>query len=306
MSLKLFVKIDNEYKELSAVAVGLNVKDIQKREISYCVNYYLEHVTSQKCVKNQKNEASFFRKIEEQFRVKNLLTIDQVESRHIEEIETLLLKTMKPSSLNRRFNVLRNFFNKCDEWQFLHSNPFKKIKPKKTVENHFKVWSQIEFESFIKLTGGSWRNMILFLYLTGCRPVEARNLRWIDVDYDNKIITLQCGKNQGGTREIQITRSVDELLHSMTADSLNVFSMNKKNIEDQNLYHYVKHRLNRLGFKHLTIYGLRHTFASALNNTGANAFTIKELMGHSQIKTTLKYITNSGNNLIESLERARR
>lgn len=51
------------------------------------------------------------------------------------------------------------------------------------------------------------------------------------------------------------------------------------------------HRLKKLGLKNLVPYGFRHTFANKLNESDFNAFQIKDLLGHSDIKTTLNYVT---------------
>lgn len=306
MSADLYVKINQEYIKLSAVGVGLNLKEIRKREISFCVDYYIKNETSRKCIKNQNSEAACFKKFVDFFHSKNIVYIDEIHFRDLSELETIFLSSMKPSSLNRRFNTFRHFFNMCKEWDYIHINPFDKIKPKKIIENHFKVWPQKDFESFIELTSGIHKNLIMFLYLTGCRPVEAKNLKWTDIDYDNKRITLECGKNQGGTRHFPLTDFTSIIFHNMKIDSIYVFSENGKQIENSNLSHYVKHRLKKLSLNHLVPYGLRHTFASSLNSAGVNAFVIKQLMGHSQIKTTLKYIKNTEENLVASLQKTNR
>lgn len=306
MGLNLYVKINDEYQELSALAVGPHIKPVAKREVRFCVNYYLDQETKNKCSKNQKNEAASFVKFVDFFNTKNIKYMDEIHYRDLSELENSFLKRMKPSSLNRRFNTFRHFFNKCVEWEYLVESPFKKIKPLSIIENHFKVWSQEEFELFIETTDGVHKTLLMFLYVTGCRPVEARNLKWTDIDYDNKTITFECGKNQGGTRKFPLTDLCSRLFHNMPIDSLHVFTLKKKHIENQNLYHYVKHRLVKLNLNHLTPYGLRHTFASGLNTKEVNAFAIKQLMGHSQIKTTLKYIKNTEKVLIEALEKANR
>lgn len=49
--------------------------------------------------------------------------------------------------------------------------------------------------------------------------------------------------------------------------------------------------IKRPGMRDLVVYGLRHSFASRLNESDFNAFQIKDLLGHSDIKTTLNYVT---------------
>ena len=47
--------------------------------------------------------------------------------------------------------------------------------------------------------------------------------------------------------------------------------------------------VKRSGLKDVTFHTLRHTFASHLVMSGADLVTVKELMGHSDIKMTMRY-----------------
>jgi integrase len=54
------------------------------------------------------------------------------------------------------------------------------------------------------------------------------------------------------------------------------------------LYHHFKRLLKKLGLSG-TLHDLRHTFASHLSMAGVPIPVIKELMGHSDIATTMIY-----------------
>jgi site-specific recombinase XerD len=45
----------------------------------------------------------------------------------------------------------------------------------------------------------------------------------------------------------------------------------------------------KAGLVSITWHTLRHTFASRLNRNGADLVTVKELLGHADIKTTMRY-----------------
>lgn len=306
LGLPLYVKIKDEYIELSAVAVGPNVKDIQKKEISFCIDLYIKNITSNKCPKNFKNETTYFQIFLEFCFAQGITCIDEVKTHHIETLESTFLKRMVANSLNRRFSVYRHFFRKCDEWGYIHENPFLKVKQRKIIKVHFTPWTKEQFKAFIKLTSGQYTSIFKFMWLTGCRPMELKNLKWDDINNNDHIITFQCQKNKGGTRKFPITDAVSVLLHSMAIDSMHVFSVNKKQVSNDSLYQYAKHRLDQLGFAKLSPYGLRHAFACGLNNADVNAFTIKELMGHSDIRTTLNYIHPNDENLHNALNKANR
>ncbi|UCC40359.1 MAG: tyrosine-type recombinase/integrase, partial [Candidatus Aminicenantes bacterium] len=47
--------------------------------------------------------------------------------------------------------------------------------------------------------------------------------------------------------------------------------------------------VNRAGLKRIRLHDLRHTFASRLVERGVDLITVKELLGHSSVKTTERY-----------------
>ena len=49
-------------------------------------------------------------------------------------------------------------------------------------------------------------------------------------------------------------------------------------------------KLKEAGIENKTFHDLRHTFATMLLTHGANLITVKELLGHSSIKTTEIYL----------------
>lgn len=291
MALKLYVKVNGKYEELSAIVAGPQLKPIHRTLVADAIKKYIEVCSTQKCKKNLKNETAYFVKLENFLKLSKAFCIDDITRMHIDQIESQFLKSMKPSSLNRRFSVYRHFFKKCIEWEYLAVNPMDSIKQKKIEKNHYEPWTDEEFKKFIDLCNNDYKKYFTFLKITGSRPVEAQNLRWTDVDYDNMNLKLKCFKNAKVSRTFPISNDVDKLLHSTDNVGAYVFLVNgKKPITSDNSYQYAKHRLKQLGFDNLTIYGLRHSFACKLSNAGLNAFEIQFLLGHVDIKTTRNYV----------------
>lgn len=298
---KLYVKIENDYIELDAVAIGSGLTEIKKTTIEHAIQKYLEVCTSQKCLKNQKVESNFFIKFQEYLYSLGYKHINEVKYVDLLNFQNNLLIKMKPSSVNRRLCTIKNFFSMCEKWEFTHKNNAKEIKKKRVESNPYKNWTDAEFDKLIQATSGVEKNLLSFLWQTGCRPVEAKNLKWTDIDYTNMQIIFNCGKNSAINRNFPITENISKILHNMPLDSVYVFSKNKKQINSDTLYHYVKCRLKRLGLNHISIYGIRHTFAERLAKANVSPFYIQKLMGHSDMKTTANYIHDDRNILKEAL-----
>jgi integrase len=287
---KLYVKIDDEFHELDALLVGSSLKEIKKTLIRDAIDKYIECCTKLKCIKNQNNEKLGFEWFESYLKDNKVKFINEVNREHIDKYEVLLLKRMKASSVNRRFCTIKNFFRKCHEWNLIHENPCVGKSKIRVEPNRRMPWTEEMFNKFILTCDKIHYSIFAFLWFSGCRPMELKNLKWTDIDYDNKTITLACGKNSNIKRHFPLTPVLDQILHTIKADSIYVFSDNKKQISNDCLYHYCVRRLKALGYKNYSVYGIRHGFGSRLARQGVNSFYIAELMGHSRLDTTKQYV----------------
>jgi integrase/recombinase XerD len=303
---KLFIqKDDGTYEELAAIIADRDLRVIKKTPIKKAIDKYLENCTANKCVKNQSTERLYFGIFQNFLNSKELTNIDEVTKEHIDQFESLLLKSMEASSVNRRFCAIKNFFNKCVEWSLIVESPCLKYRKRKVEQNPFKPWPPDLMEKFLLLTDGIWKKIFMFLWMTGCRPMELKNLRWTDVDYDNQTLKLRCGKNAQISRNFPITNDIDKFLHDLQMNGSFVFTgPDKKPINNDNLYHYCKKRMVRLGLVGYTVYGIRHGFGTRLARQGVSAFYIAELMGHADLKTTRGYVHSDKKLLIDILNKA--
>jgi integrase len=300
---KLYVSDDGKnFTEIAGLAVGPNIGPLVKITIADACQKYVSNFTALKCENNQKSEVLYFKIFCEFMRKRDLGYMDQIKLVDIDEFVTFLSKRMKPVSVNRRMSTIKNFLNKCYEWQFIVSQF--KIKKKKSKPNPHRVWPENVYNSFLERTEGVHTKFFRFLWLTGCRPIEAANLKWTDIDHEKQIITLSCGKNAEISRAFPMTKELSKLLHEMKPERHHVFFFKGKPMNTACLYVYVQDRLKYVTKEKYTMYGLRHTFGFRLNRAGANAFAIANLMGHSDLKTTRNYMHTSETDLISLLNKA--
>lgn len=302
--LKLYVSEDGKnFKEIAGLAVGHHLKPIKKVSVENAIKQYLKNCTAHKCEKNQGSEKLYFDKFKKFLAKNEINSMEEVVRIHIEEFEASLIKKMRVSSVNRRFNTFKHFFVKCKEWDFIWENPCLGMRKRKEENRPHKPWPTDIFCEFILHTTGVHTDLFYFLWLTGCRPMEAKNLRWTDIDYENRLITLRCGKNSQIIRQFPLTDDVSKLLHQVKVDSLYIFSDHGQQINNDSLYYYCKDRMKRITTDKYTVYGIRHAFGSRLSEAGANAFHIAFLMGHTNIETTKRYIHNTKDNLVKFLKK---
>jgi integrase len=133
---------------------------------------------------------------------------------------------------------------------------------------------------------------LYFILETGCRPGEARNLRWEQVDLENAICVLRHHKTatSGLARTLTLTTNAIELLREIGPKRSGwVFPSSRTGepYTKSGLYAI----LRRAGLEHgvTSIYGLRHTRAQAMLDQGIGIGTVAEWLGHRDLRTVQIY-----------------
>jgi integrase len=135
--------------------------------------------------------------------------------------------------------------------------------------------------------------MVMLSLNTGLRRGELFHLRWADINFDQKILTVQGGGAKSGkTRHIPLNQPALEVLTGWYALSKNrnewVFVGNTGNPFD-NVNKSWREVLRQAEIPHFRWHDLRHTFSSWLVMKRVDLNTVRELLGHAELKMTLRY-----------------
>ena len=159
---------------------------------------------------------------------------------------------------------------------------------------------------------------ILFTLLTtGLRKAELCNLKGQDIKtYRNQIVIDVTGKGKRH-RRIGLKHDVYKAIQAYakthgnsSPDHAIFYTLGKHGLcKEQPLTHkavdcmirkYSKMALIR---KRVTPHTLRHTFATSLLDAGTDLKTVQELMGHSHIRTTERYLHSNDDKKFEAVNR---
>ncbi len=134
---------------------------------------------------------------------------------------------------------------------------------------------------------------------TGMRAGELCGLRWEDVDLDRRLITVKrsYGNNYTKTGAIRHVPILDPLLRLLRAWSLKstgdwLFPNTVGNVRqpsDRILQETYKTCLDRAKLDRIRFHDLRHTFASHWVMASGDIFRLQKILGHKDIKTTMRY-----------------
>lgn len=117
---------------------------------------------------------------------------------------------------------------------------------------------------------------------TGLRREELHQLPYSNVDLRGRKITVLNGSKGDKIRYIPLNDVVFEIISSL--DKTLFQSLNPKRLSKK--FHNLA---VDTGLKNIKLHSLRHTFATDLVEQGVDIAVIQELLGHSDIRTTLEY-----------------
>lgn len=146
------------------------------------------------------------------------------------------------------------------------------------------------------------RILLGMLYGCGLRCFEVRNLNISDLDFDRKMLHVRQGK---GKKDRYVPLS-DMLIHGVknyiSAENPQTWLFNGKpegraggdfdsRYSQRGVQWAVKQAKKEAGImKEMTVHTLRHTYATHLLEDGLDIMTIKDLLGHECIDTTMIYL----------------
>lgn len=132
-------------------------------------------------------------------------------------------------------------------------------------------------------------DLVILLLDTGARYSEIANIQWSRINLDERMIYLWRPKvqNEG---ILYMTDRVYEVLSRriQTSKGQYVFE-NRKGGPRGYVSQSIRKALRKAGLHDCRIHTLRHTHASRLIQNGMSVYEVREVLGHTDIKTTMRY-----------------
>ncbi len=237
---------------------------------------------------------------------------------------------LSDSSVNRYLGIFRAMCNYVERWEREHGGnsdyraPTMVALPEPDLEDIF--LTQDEVTRLLDIIKERWPNKLAIyvcLVYTGARPVELARLKWDDVFLRNDLTSssLVLKNYKGKTKQLR-KRSVP--IHPLVYETLNEipghdrygfvfknqfgggYTIVGKDGQSQKP-HFCKHPWQKAREladlpEGTTLYHLRHTFASWLRFKGHQLDTIRRLMGHQNIQTTMRYASLHPDDLASAVQ----
>jgi integrase len=206
--------------------------------------------------------------------------------------------TAKNATANRDMAVLKKMFAWSVEMGKLKENVARPVMRLKEQNRPFYVVNAAEEERLLSAAAQARKaahlKPILALALgTGMRLGEVLNLEWSHVDFITRTITVAKSKS-GKSRSIPMEWGgvVDILksVQSLSGEGRYVFADKNGNPMGSIKTAFMMARAKAGISTKCRFHDLRHTFGSRCAQLGMDVMTIKELMGHAAVTTTMRYM----------------
>lgn len=293
----------------------------------------VNHSSPKSSKRRLENDCSEFLKIK----------LDAITPQKVEKWRTAkVARGLSPHTANRCYNALRAALNKAEEWGIIPDHPFRKMKPMKADSNLNVRYLTQEEETRLRnalerreermradrVSGNQWRQarnispmidlsklafcdhlmpMVLLTVNTGLRRGEMLSLRWNNVDFQLKQITIEATNAKSRRiRHIPLNEEAFEVLSKLQSQSkikaVFVFE-NHQGKPFTDIKKSWKTLLKSAKIDEFRWHDLRHHFASKLAMNGVELNTIRELLGHSSYEMTLRYAHLSAGHKADAVSR---
>jgi site-specific recombinase XerD len=159
------------------------------------------------------------------------------------------------------------------------------------------VMTQEEVKKLLAvITNLKHRAIIQTIYSSGIRLQECINLRISDIDSGHMRIKVEQGKGKKDRYTILSKTTLDTLRQYYKHYKPKEYLFNGSRPGTQMAIRSVQHCFSlalkkaALQGRDYSIHTLRHSFATHLLDSGTDIHTIKELLGHSKLETTMVYL----------------
>ncbi|MBF0556635.1 MAG: tyrosine-type recombinase/integrase [Nitrospirae bacterium] len=198
-------------------------------------------------------------------------------------------------TINIHVGIIRKIINFAVTQKYIKSIKLKypRLKePKKLLafvtEEEYKLLIDNVMDEMAKLR-------IIFARNTGLRPAELTYLHWNDVVLEYKIVRIQAKSEwtpkTGDERVVYLNNTAINILQDLSSRRSSSWVFSYTDTPVKSIKRALATASRRAGLnKMVTPYMLRHTFATHTLLRGGDLMSIKEQMGHSDIRTTERYL----------------
>jgi integrase len=235
------------------------------------------------------------------------LTLESMSASQVEKFKLERFEEVSAAGTNRDLAALRSMLNYALRKGLIPHNPVHGLKLLPEGPGAMRVVSQSEQRKYLSKANLLLRDVATIMIETGMRPEEVFTIRKENIHLTQGYVFVPTGKTRFARRNVLVTDSAKRVLRrrAKTAKGCYVFPGrydHTKPLTSVKKAHAEALRDAKIKPR-FRVYDLRHTFGSRSAMAGVDLPTLKELMGHSDISTTMRYIHPTPEHKVEALKK---
>lgn len=265
-------------------------------KLSEVIEYYQEYHLTENKYHYRAHNLRFF----------DAYLLKDMRKKDVKEYANYRRVTVSNATINREVSFARAAINRVNEdYELKLNNPFEKVKfiEADYIANYLNR-SQYErlLASALETCNNDLHDFIVLLTMTGCRPIELLTLSWSNVHLDKRqfIVRNHYSKSKR-TMYKYLNDTAFDVLKNKAVTGEYVFT-NPKTGDHIKSYSKGFQLCKKRAGVNCTLYDLRHTYASWLIQKGVGIYTIKDLLGHGDIDSTMRYAHLDYSQYVEAVE----
>jgi integrase len=244
--------------------------------------------------------------------------LNEIRPEHIQKLYATHIKAgLGARTIRIIHGVLHQAFQQAVKLWILDRNPVTATTPPKVQSEEMHFYDEEQVGRFLFAAKGEPNEALYHLAVaTGLRQSELLGLKWTDLDYERRTLTVQRQLQRNGPKDNLFAQPKTSngrrtiVLGKATMAKLQEhwWKQNKDRIEagdrwkehelmfptptgtpknHANLYRQFKAIISRAGLPEIRFHDLRHTAASLLLNHGIPAIIVSRRLGHYKVSMTL-------------------
>ncbi|HKW87408.1 MAG TPA: site-specific integrase [Candidatus Acidoferrales bacterium] len=222
------------------------------------------------------------------------IRLDIIASSHVEKFKLLRSEKISSAGTNRDLAALRFILNFAMRQDYIARNPVIGVQFLTEGPGSMRIVSHEEQQKYLAAANSLLRDVATIMVETGMRPEEVYALRQENVHLERRYLFVPSGKTRFARRNVPLTGAAIAILKRRVTKAKGPYLFAHRTDPNKPLTtvrkaHFDAMRTARID-PPFRLYDLRHSFGSRSAMAGVDLPTLKELMGHSDISTTMRYV----------------
>jgi integrase len=215
------------------------------------------------------------------------LTLDEIGAYHLDQVIADHSKRLKPTSINCYIRHAKSTFAQAVKWGLVAKHPFKDCKQLRVTKKPPKAIDKDGIQDLFSVILDCYDCLLVRAYLvTGRSRAELVRLSWRDVDFKKNRYFITRTKTHL-SKWYPMGGAFREVLQAIGPEKRGFVFWRR--YHPDTITHKIKDYMIEAGLGRYHLHNLRHSFSRLYLDTGGSIYALQQLLGHSQVSTTMVY-----------------